>query len=385
MCTASIWHMATISVDRYCSLRFPLRYRRTRTPLFVVAKIAFVWIVSVGICSTLAIAGFINPFNVYRRGQCAPAVPEFVIYGSIFAFYVPLILMLVSYALTVRTLRNTFWRRRSLQFKVAKARTGGARVSSVISLASDDTEVNQSVESLCTRVRADGQCAIDSQPRASSVAALDRITTDHSDRKEFIAQRRPTHQRNDGKALYGASSTPVLALTSQDRTCAPDVRPKYNRFRSAARAFHSALRTRPVERRKLRQMYMTGGAPNRASHRPQQSSTRRTKRKATRVLGVMFLVFVVLWTPFFVLNVLSAVCPRCVRSVAPEVWTVLVWLGWVSSFANPIIYTSFSPAFRSAFKRLLTCRCEQRKSQAERRQQQWTSQLTHSRTRTVTL
>jgi len=106
MCTASIWHMATISVNRYCSFRFPLRYRRTQTPVFVVAKIAFVWIVSIGICSPLAIAGFVNPQNVYRDGQCAPAVPEFVIYGSIFAFYVPLLLMLVTYALTTRLLRR---------------------------------------------------------------------------------------------------------------------------------------------------------------------------------------------------------------------------------------------------------------------------------------
>ena len=97
-------------------------------------------------------------------------------------------------------------------------------------------------------------------------------------------------------------------------------------------------------------------------------STERTKRKATRVLGVMFVVFVVLWTPFFVLNLLSAVCPHCVQSVAPSVWTVLVWLGWVSSLANPIIYTSFSPAFRAAFRRLLTCRGRDGVSLAKLRQ-----------------
>jgi len=106
-------------------------------------------------------------------------------------------------------------------------------------------------------------------------------------------------------------------------------------------------------------------------------NSKHTKRKATRVLGVMFIVFVVLWTPFFLLNVLSAVCPDCVQSVAPSVWTVLVWLGWVSSLANPIIYTSFSPAFRAAFKRLLTCRGlhDDSVSVAKRQQQQQQQQL----------
>ena len=105
------------------------------------------------------------------------------------------------------------------------------------------------------------------------------------------------------------------------------------------------------------------------------TQTRRLKRKATRVLGVIFVVFVLLWTPFFVLNLLSAACARCVQSVAPGVWTVAVWLGWMSSFANPIIYTCFSPAFRSTFKHLLTCCCRRRMSAAERNQQQWSTLL----------
>jgi len=106
-----------------------------------------------------------------------------------------------------------------------------------------------------------------------------------------------------------------------------------------------------------------------------QSRSSTAKRKATRVLGVMFAVFVVFWTPFFVLNLLSASCPACVRSADGTVWTVLVWLGWVSSLANPVIYTSFSPAFRAAFRRLLTCRGRKGVSPAKQRQRLWTDQL----------
>ena len=123
--------------------------------------------------------------------------------------------------------------------------------------------------------------------------------------------------------------------------------------------------TSPDEMTKDRQNLATAAAV-------QAVSPGRTKRKATRVLGVMFVVFVVLWTPFFMLNLLSAACPGGVRSVDPSVWTVLVWLGWISSLANPIIYTSFSPAFRAAFRRLLTCQGRRGLSTAKRRQQQWT-------------
>jgi len=35
----------------------------------------------------------------------------------------------------------------------------------------------------------------------------------------------------------------------------------------------------------------------------------------------------------------------------------IVWLGYVNSTLNPIIYTVFNVDFRRAFKHLLTARC----------------------------
>ena len=104
LCTASIWHMCTMSLDRYCTLRYPISYGRSRTRTSVALKIAFVWVVSTAVCVALAIAGFANYSNVYVDGQCVPAVKDFVLYGSILAFYVPLLIMVVTYVLTVRIL-----------------------------------------------------------------------------------------------------------------------------------------------------------------------------------------------------------------------------------------------------------------------------------------
>ena len=104
LCTASIWHMCTMSLDRYCTLRYPISYGRSRTRTSVAIKIAFVWVVSTAVCAGLAIAGFANYSNVYVEGQCVPAVKDFILYGSIFAFYVPLLIMVVTYVLTLRIL-----------------------------------------------------------------------------------------------------------------------------------------------------------------------------------------------------------------------------------------------------------------------------------------
>uniref|UniRef100_W8BN48 5-hydroxytryptamine receptor 2C n=1 Tax=Ceratitis capitata TaxID=7213 RepID=W8BN48_CERCA len=81
-----------------------------------------------------------------------------------------------------------------------------------------------------------------------------------------------------------------------------------------------------------------------------------TEQKATKVLGLVFFTFVLCWSPFFILNIIFAACPEC--QVPEHVVDTCLWLGYVSSTINPIIYTIFNRTFRAAFIRLLKCNCE---------------------------
>lgn len=83
----------------------------------------------------------------------------------------------------------------------------------------------------------------------------------------------------------------------------------------------------------------------------------RLEQKATKVLGVVFFTFVILWAPFFVLNLLPTVCPECEAKVGNSVIEFVTWLGYASSMVNPIFYTIFNKTFRQAFKKLLLCKC----------------------------
>lgn len=77
----------------------------------------------------------------------------------------------------------------------------------------------------------------------------------------------------------------------------------------------------------------------------------RTEQKASKVLGVVFFTFVLCWSPFFLLNILFAVCPKSDCPVPDDVTEVCLWLGYLSSTINPIIYTIFNKTFRAAFIR----------------------------------
>uniref|UniRef100_A0A1A9UZY4 G-protein coupled receptors family 1 profile domain-containing protein n=1 Tax=Glossina austeni TaxID=7395 RepID=A0A1A9UZY4_GLOAU len=88
-----------------------------------------------------------------------------------------------------------------------------------------------------------------------------------------------------------------------------------------------------------------------------------TEQKATKVLGLVFFTFVLCWSPFFILNIVFAACPDC--EVPGQIVNTCLWLGYVSSTINPIIYTVFNRTFRAVFIRLLKCNCK-RTARAER-------------------
>ncbi len=111
-CTSSIWHMSTMSMDRYFTIRFPFRYGRNKTRRIMLLKIIAVWAISIAISSPVFVLGIVDKQNVLSKGICAPNNASFKLYGSVFAFYIPFIIMITTYALTMRSLRNVLVNKR---------------------------------------------------------------------------------------------------------------------------------------------------------------------------------------------------------------------------------------------------------------------------------
>ncbi|RVE52046.1 hypothetical protein evm_003324 [Chilo suppressalis] len=104
LCTASIMHLCTISIDRYLSLRYPMRFGRNKTRKRVTIKIAFVWILSTAMSLPLSLMYSKNEESVLIGGSCQIPDPLYKAIGSIICFYIPLGVMLLTYALTVQLL-----------------------------------------------------------------------------------------------------------------------------------------------------------------------------------------------------------------------------------------------------------------------------------------
>lgn len=78
-----------------------------------------------------------------------------------------------------------------------------------------------------------------------------------------------------------------------------------------------------------------------------------SEHKATRVLAVVFICFFICWTPFFLTNFTQGFCGTDLCSVPAWISAIFLWLGYLSSTINPIIYTIFNRRFRQAFLKIL--------------------------------
>ena len=68
--------------------------------------------------------------------------------------------------------------------------------------------------------------------------------------------------------------------------------------------------------------------------------------------------FVVCWLPFFIVALVQPFCGDAMAAYPATLASVIVWLGYVNSLLNPVIYTIFNPDFRSAFRKILFARCD---------------------------
>ncbi|XP_049822313.1 5-hydroxytryptamine receptor 2A [Aethina tumida] len=321
-CSASIMHMCFISLGRYLGIRNPLKTRHSTTTRTVVLRIALVWLLSMLVSSSITVLGIINHTNIMpEEGSCVINNRAFFVFGSLIAFYVPMVIMVVTYALTVQLLRK-------------KAR-----------FAAEHPENDQFR-------RLGGRFA----------QKHDRTPTAISAQQHTLWRTAGSGERPANNIRISASHTqlPYANGGSGPNTVSGGGR----RDQSTQTPDNIARETRNCKLRSLK-LQLNNTTTNLTNFRLLAGRVKRktlaansvaTEQKASKVLGLVFFTFVLCWSPFFILNIIFAACPAC--KVPEHVVVVCLWLGYVSSTINPIIYTVFNKTFRAAFIRLLLCRCQ---------------------------
>lgn len=237
--------------------------------------------------------------------KCYLRNENFIVYGSIFAFVIPLLIMILMFTLTVRSLR--------MQLK---------KLENYSPVKSNKTNISFKIESIKT-----------------NLTRQDRLTK-HSIRSSI---------RNDSKFskkscfLFDKEFSNNSSLASMSQI---DNSIKYNKNESTDEVVQLKATTNSTKlRRKL------------------QAQTCNTKLymqneiKAVKVLGVVFTCFLVAWLPFCLINIGSVIFSIYKIDIAHlhDFLNFLTYIGYVSSTFNPIIYTAFNKKFRQNFVEILKC------------------------------
>ncbi|XP_061382791.1 dopamine D2-like receptor isoform X1 [Danaus plexippus] len=502
LCTASIMHLCTISVDRYLSLRYPMRFGRNKTRKRVTVKIVFVWILSTAMSLPLSLMYSKNEESVLIGGSCQIPDPLYKAIGSVISFYIPLGVMLLTYALTVQLLarqrkglgqgwaagwlgaipieRRCTWRRflsprgGTPQHSAASTETELPPIDTRDLWLQDSSEPAPSAMSALHHFGAEmlrlsrgleasaaskpssrgtniserggmltpGSLSVSSSSPSSMLQEKRRLSTFDTNTPLNRPRSASDDDTNDGLLApvtlttksrssedglllpppctcpyFGSDATPPRRTTEviivpggditdcngyprngnlkNDEPSTPFFRrssrgassivtwEEARRFRRGS-SFGGARTTLSTSARTIRNQrsinnrQQTNVTPSPQRQLPRTHHSRnssvisrnssrhgrilRLEQKATKVLGVVFFTFVVLWAPFFILNMVPVVCPECERRIASWVFDFVLWLGYASSMVNPIFYTIFNKVFRQAFKKVLSCQyCKSRR------------------------
>uniref|UniRef100_UPI003AAB9BE3 trace amine-associated receptor 1-like n=1 Tax=Centroberyx gerrardi TaxID=166262 RepID=UPI003AAB9BE3 len=87
----------------------------------------------------------------------------------------------------------------------------------------------------------------------------------------------------------------------------------------------------------------------RSIHNTRTSDPSQTK--ATKTLAIIMGAFLSFWTPFFVCNVIN---PFISYSTPPALFGTLLWVGYLNSTVNPLVYAFFYSWFRKAFRVIIS-------------------------------
>ncbi|XP_075772357.1 5-hydroxytryptamine receptor 2A [Pelodiscus sinensis] len=246
--TASIMHLCAISLDRYVAIRNPIEHSRFNSRTKAIMKIAAVWTISIGISMPIPVIGLQDDARVFVNGSCVLNDENFVLFGSFVAFFIPLIIMVISYCLTVQVLQK--------------------------------------------------QATV------------------------FMYGEAPKQRRSSMNCLKKENPENLSMLQNHE----------------AASHLNSPVNKEAVLFRKGTMQSINN------------------ERRASKVLGIVFFLFLILWCPFFITNIMSVLCKEaCDEGLLAELLEVFVWVGYICSGINPLVYTLFNKTYRRAFASYIRC------------------------------
>ena len=295
-----------------------------RSKKWATIKMFSVWFLSSCVGGTLFTLSLITQANSYRMIEsvfiCAIFSEHIMLYGSLAAFYIPFFTMMVLYSLTVYALRQRSLKNKKHAPKIANGGlSGGGKAGHP------------------KGARAKLYIAL--KTKKSKKVASNKTNNDFGGGEIELCPEKTEHTKNNKANNKNNNSTQATTF-AQNASTSKQKGINSSNSSSANRAHLGASST-----------IVTSAAQKR------KRDQKENERRAQMVLLIVFVSFVLLWFPFFAINIFTPICKSCVENhIGPKVIEFTTWMGYISSMLNPIIYTIFNRLFRDAFVDIILCR-----------------------------
>ncbi|XP_036038655.1 histamine H1 receptor isoform X1 [Onychomys torridus] len=377
--TASIFSVFILCIDRYRSVQQPLRYLRYRTKTRASATILGAWFLSfLWVIPILGWHHFMPPALALREDKCETDfynVTWFKIMTAIINFYLPTVLMLWFYVKIYKAVRRHCQHRqltngslpsfleiklKSEDVKEDTKKPGKESPWGVLKRPSRDTSGG-----LDQKSTSEDPKKINSPTVFSQVDDGETVTHHCFHRDSMQTQTMAEGGGRGSEAIEQALSQPKrdeqnlntcrrISETSEDQTLVDR--------QSFSRATDSDTSIEPgLGRDKLRSGSNSGLDYIKITWKRFRSHSRQyvsglhlnRERKAAKQLGFIMAAFILCWIPYFIFFMVIAFCNSC---CSEPVHMFTIWLGYINSTLNPLIYPLCNENFKKTFKKILHIR-----------------------------
>jgi len=319
--TSSILHLCTLSLNRYMALSRPFHTRHQSTvsvkyyngsckyspdasnnnKRMVLIKICGVWLAALAISAPIPILGSHDADNIIKGGVCTIYNQYFAIFGSVVAFFLPLCVMIVVHLLTIRILRQQITVVSSMMNTTRESRLSCKRTLRVSTVSSNNHK----------------QLLLNDSTKQKSIEKSEQVEK----YVRFEGEENVERQKTNFSFMQLLVKSKLIFRS----------KPKYG-----------SRKKKKIEKK------MSMG-------KRKAIVSIRNEQRALKALGLIFTLFCVFWCPFFLTNFITRLCKSCNLKLMYKLLDWFVWVGYLSSGINPLVYTMFSRQFRRTFVRMLTC------------------------------